>query len=95
MEVDVDNMVRMNTDALALLGNTSFETSQIAKETGCHSSHAAQRLRDAMCFTCAFTLHSIIHFVVNVSATRNDYYRKRMAIALAILSSSAVRIIDK
>ena len=28
MEVDVDNMVRMNTDALALLGHISFETSQ-------------------------------------------------------------------
>ena len=28
MEVDVDNMVRMNTDALALLGHISFETPQ-------------------------------------------------------------------
>ncbi|KAK2549172.1 hypothetical protein P5673_030387 [Acropora cervicornis] len=58
-KVDGDNMVRMNTDALALLGHTSFETSQIAKETGCHSSHAAQRLRDAMCFTCAYHQFSV------------------------------------
>ena len=38
-KVDVDNMVRMNTDALALVGHISFEISQRRRDAMRHTLH--------------------------------------------------------
>ena len=53
-KLHLESMIRMNTDALALLGHISF-----TMETGCYSTDSAQRLYHVVCFTRAHTHHVV------------------------------------